>query len=354
MDEDAYINALLFDLTQDIKTYGTHLSNREIQTIFIGGGTPSLFSSKSITKLISGVKQHLNIAADAEITMEANPGSSEAGKFVGFREAGINRLSIGAQSFNSEHLQILGRIHNKQEAINAAQFATSAGFDNFNLDVMFGLPSQSLSQSLEDLQQAIALKPTHISCYQLTIEPNTLFHHNPPTTPDDDVLVEMQELLQSTLQKNQYSRYETSAYSLDNRESRHNLNYWLFGDYLGIGAGAHGKITGPEGQVHRTWKRKHPTAYLNAASESADMSGGINLIENSQLPLEFMMNALRLTNGFDLDKYEQRTNLPTSTIQKQLNQHIEQGLITVTNNKLCPTERGKLMLDSMLQDYLSE
>jgi len=349
VDEQAYIIALLNDLDSDIAQHGSNITGREIQTVFIGGGTPSLFSAESYQLLFAGLHERLSFSQNCEITLEANPGSSEREKFAGFRQAGINRLSIGIQSFNQDHLQALGRVHNSDEALNAATFAREAGFENFNLDLMFGLPKQSLRQSLEDIQRAVALKPTHLSCYQLTIEPNTLFHHKPPITPDDDLLWDMQEQLQNELAMSNYCQYEVSAYSQKHKRCKHNLNYWQFGDYLGIGAGAHGKVTSPSGNVSRDWKIKHPSSYL-AKSEKV---GGHKRISTEQLPFEFMMNALRLNQGFTLEQFEQRTHVSAKILEPYLSKHQEQGLINRVDNTVTPTPFGHNMLNSMLEDYLN-
>ncbi len=349
IDEDAYVDALLEDLSDDLLSYKTEVNDRYLSSIFIGGGTPSLFSAKSFKRLLSGVKERIEFSDTIEVTSEANPGSSEAGKFEGFREAGVNRLSIGIQSFNQTYLKALGRVHNQDEALKAAGYAKQAGFDNFNLDLMFGLPNQSHEHAVDDVLQAIDLNPTHLSCYQLTIEPNTLFHHRPPVTPDDDVLWDMQEAIQAQLQKANYQQYEVSAYAQPNKRCAHNLNYWQFGDYLGIGAGAHGKLSGLDGQVVRMWKIKHPTNYLNPDKK---FTGGIDYIEPEQQVFEFMMNALRLREGFDLSLFEARTPKNSTDINFYLAKHQSQGLVEVNNNRVIPTERGCQMLDSMLQDYL--
>lgn len=353
VNEAAYIEAVLADLGDDLAKYKSALGDRDLQSIFIGGGTPSLFSVSSIDVLLRGVEQQIAFTDDIEITLEANPGSSESEKFNGFRAAGVNRLSIGIQSFNAEHLKALGRVHNSSEALAAANYAKEAGFDNFNLDLMFGLPQQSLEQCLDDVKQAIELSPTHLSCYQLTIEPNTLFHHQPPVRPDDETLWEMQSELQPLLANNGYQQYEVSAYSQPDKQARHNRNYWQFGDYLGIGAGAHGKVTDSNGNITRHWKIKHPTSYLNAADEDNSFNGGINAIEVDQVPFEFMMNALRLTDGFSLELFEQRSNLPIETIKGTLEKHQNNGLISIDNKLVKPTERGRQLLDSLLQDYLT-
>lgn len=349
VDEHAYVNELLFDLDNDIEKFGNTITQREIQSIFIGGGTPSLFSAESYQQLFDGLRQRLEFSPDIEVTLEANPGSSETEKFKGFRHAGINRLSIGVQSFNQMHLQSLGRVHNSQEALNAADFAREAGFDNFNLDLMFGLPQQTLEQSFNDLNQALALSPTHLSCYQLTIEPNTLFHNNPPITPGDELLWDMQEQLQAELAKKGYSQYEVSAYSQNNKRCKHNLNYWQFGDYLGIGAGAHGKLTLDNHHVHRSWKIKHPNTYIDRKNKI----GGADRVSQQQLPFEFMMNALRLNDGFELETFASRSGLPIDSIQSLLDKHESQKLIELNNSRVVPTTFGHNMVNNMLEDYLS-
>jgi len=350
VDEIQYVNALLDDLKHDLEAYKDQINDRPLSSIFIGGGTPSLFSAKSYTMLLSGIKNLIDFTNDIEITSEANPGSSEVEKFRGFRDAGVNRLSIGIQSFNGSHLKALGRVHNQQEALNAASFAKQAGFDNFNLDLMFGLPEQSLEQSIADIKQAIDLSPSHLSCYQLTIEPNTLFHHSPPITPDDELIWDMQQAIQTELSNSAYKQYEVSAYA-KNKQCTHNLNYWQFGDYLGIGAGAHAKLSNNDGSITRLWKIKHPNNYLKPEQT---FIGGIDIIQGKQIAFEFMMNALRLNNGFDLALFKQRTKLDINAIQKNLDKHQTLELIEIKNNAVKPTERGRQMLDSMLQDYLVE
>lgn len=346
-DEPAYIKTLLQDLDADIAQFGSSITDRAIQSVFIGGGTPSLFSGDSYQILFKGLRERLDFAHDAEITLEANPGSSEAEKFAGFRGAGINRLSIGIQSFNQAHLKALGRIHNPAEAIAAAGYAKQAGFDNFNLDLMFGLPEQSIEQAAADLKQAIDLSPTHLSYYQLTIEPNTLFHHNPPVTPNDEALWDIQSALQAELSENDYQQYEVSAYSKPGKRCRHNLNYWQFGDYLGIGAGAHGKLTSND-MVTRTWKIKHPKTYI----ENIHKIGGQDEIDTQQRPFEFMMNALRLNDGFSIAQFEERTGSELSGIETLLQKHQQLGLINASSTHIIPTEFGHNMLNSMLEDYL--
>ncbi len=349
VDERGYIRELLKDLDNDIEKYAEVITERAIQTVFIGGGTPSLFSAASYQLLFDGLRARLNFSSAVEVTLEANPGSSEAEKFNGFREAGINRLSIGVQSFEQTHLSALGRVHSSQEALNAAHYARQAGFDNFNLDLMFGLPQQNLQQSLADIQQALELSPTHLSCYQLTIEPNTLFHHNPPITPGDELLWDMQEQLQAELASKGYSQYEVSAYSKTNRQCQHNLNYWQFGDYLGIGAGAHGKLTLENDSVSRAWKIKHPNTYIARDNKI----GASETVATQQLPFEFMMNALRLNEGFEIETFTSRCKLSQQTIQPLLDKHQSEGLIEVSPKRIRPTNFGHNMLNNMLEDYLS-
>jgi oxygen-independent coproporphyrinogen-3 oxidase len=352
VDEPAYVTALLMDLQTDLKYFAQSVRNRKLQSIFIGGGTPSLFSAESVEKILQGVADQIQFCDDIEITLEANPGSAEADKFLGFKQAGVNRLSIGIQSFNHTHLTALGRAHNPNEAIKAASYAKKAGFDNFNLDLMFGLPEQTTAQSISDVRRAVALDPSHLSCYQLTIEPNTLFHHQPPITPDDEVLWEMQVNIQSLLAQAGFKQYEVSAYCLQDRQCRHNLNYWRFGDYLGIGAGAHGKLTSLDASAYRNWKIKHPTTYLERSKNGENLCGATTKIEKSQFAFEFMLNALRLTNGFKLNLFEQRTGLSVNDIRLQLDSHQQQHLIKIENQQFKLTERGKTMIDNMLQDYL--
>jgi len=349
VNEVAYVDALLDDLSQDLVRYENQIDNRGLSSIFIGGGTPSLFSAESFKRLVDGIEQRIEFIDGIEITSEANPGSSEVEKFRGFREAGINRLSIGVQSFNQKYLTALGRVHGQQEALNAASFAKQAGFDNFNLDLMFGLPNQSHEHAIDDVLKAIELKPTHLSCYQLTIEPNTLFHHRPPVTPNDEILWTMQEAIQEALNDADYRQYEVSAYAQSNKQCQHNLNYWQFGDYLGIGAGAHAKLTDLDGGVTRLWKVKHPANYLNLNNE---FTGGIDEVLPQQQSFEFMMNALRLYDGFELALFNARVQQQPSDIEVCLTKHQSQGLIDCIGDRVIPTVRGRQMLDSMLQDYL--
>ena len=271
LDEKKYINALIDDLEQELPLFW----GRSISSIIMGGGTPSLFSPESIDQLKSDLRARLTFSPDIEITLEANQDTVEFEKFKEFNTAGMNLLSIGIQSFSDDKLITLGRIHGRKEAIRADELAHDAGFSSFNLDLMYGLPNQSQQQAIDDIETAIALEPKHISHYQLTIEPNTFFHHQPPVTPDDDALWEMQLACQERLAKNDYAQYEISAYAMDSFQSQHNLNYWQFGDYLGIGAGAHGKLTNaPEQTISRSWKVKQPKEYLNNAARSEERRVG--------------------------------------------------------------------------------
>lgn len=348
LNEKKYIDALINDLEQELPLFW----GRSISSIFMGGGTPSLFSPESIDQLISALRARLTFAPDIEITMEANPGTVELGKFKEFNSAGINRLSIGIQSFNDDKLKSLGRIHGRKEAIRAAELAHDAGFNSFNLDLMYGLPNQSLAQAVDDIETAIALEPKHLSHYQLTIEPNTFFHHQPPTVPDDDKLWEMQEACQSSIAKQDYAQYEISAYAKKGYQCQHNLNYWQFGDYLGIGAGAHGKLTNaPEQKIVRSWKVKQPQDYLDKAYNDKRISGE-KILSTDDAAFEFMMNALRLNEGFETEIFQQHVGLPISTVEKALKQAEEKGLIHWELKRIKPTETGQQYLNTLLELFM--
>lgn len=350
LDEKKYIDALISDLEQELPSFW----GRSISSIFMGGGTPSLFSPESIDQLISALRARLTFAPDIEITMEANPGTVELGKFNEFRAAGINRLSIGIQSFDEDKLQKLGRIHGRKEAIRAAELAHDAGFNSFNLDLMYGLPNQSLAQAVEDIETAIALEPKHLSHYQLTIEPNTFFHHQPPVTPDDDMLWEMQLTCQERLAKHDYAQYEISAYAKEGYQCQHNLNYWQFGDYLGIGAGAHGKLTNaPEQKIIRSWKVKQPQDYLNNAATDKRISGE-KILSRDDASFEFMMNALRLNEGFETEVFQQHVGLPISIIEKALKQAEEKDWISWDLKRIKPTDTGRQYLNNLLELFMQE
>jgi oxygen-independent coproporphyrinogen-3 oxidase len=348
LPERAYVAALLTDLEQALAA----VVGRTVETLFIGGGTPSLFSAEAIAALLDGVRSCLTVAPDAEITLEANPGTAESGKFRGFREAGVNRLSIGVQSFDAGHLQRLGRIHGREEALRAAVLAREAGFDNFNLDLMFGLPDQTREQALADVRTAIALGPTHLSFYQLTLEPNTLFHKYPPRLPEDDAIWAIQRDCQALLAEQGYHQYEVSAYAREGRGCRHNLNYWRFGDYLGIGAGAHGKLTDLKtGTVTRTWKIKHPAHYLDATGQP-ERRGGRAEVGRDELPFEFLMNALRLREGFPEALFAERTGLPLEVLEPELAACVDEGLLAREGGVIRCTETGYNFLDNVLQRFL--
>lgn len=349
LPEQQYIQALLADLSQELP----QIWGRRLESIFIGGGTPSLFSAESMDELISGIRALIPFRPNIEITLEANPGTFEQEKFKGFREAGINRLSVGIQSFNPQHLQALGRVHNQAEALKVAQVARYAGFDNFNLDLMFGLPQQTLEQALADLQQAIDLQPTHLSWYQLTLEPNTLFYKHPPVLPDDDLLIDMQEAGQALLQAAGYEQYEVSAYAQAQRQCRHNLNYWEFGDYLGIGAGAHGKITDPSGQVTRHQKYRQPTQYLQQVALGQARSETQSL-KPADLKFEFMLNALRLKEGFNLDLLTQRTGLSIDSLQAALSHAERKGWLSIHDQQVTTTALGWQFLNTVIQLFLDD
>jgi putative oxygen-independent coproporphyrinogen III oxidase len=342
LPEKAYIDALLEDLAQDLPGVG----GRSLSGIFIGGGTPSLFSPAAIERLLAEIQQLIPFDRGIEITLEANPGTVEQQRFTGFRQAGVNRLSIGVQSFDDAQLKRLGRIHDCATAERAIDAAYQSGFDNFNIDIMFGLPEQNEEQALMDLQQAIQLKPKHISWYQLTIEPNTLFHHQPPVLPIDDDIWTMQLSGQSLLESHGYRQYEISAYSQQGHQCQHNRNYWLFGDYLGIGAGAHGKITDAASKkITRTWKTRHPKAYLDPCASYVQ---GKNELNESDLILEFMLNALRLHEPINLDLFTSRTGISSSALEAFLAVAKEKGLLTCKDNAIETTPLGKQHLNELL------
>ncbi len=345
--EQAYVDALLADLEQDL----SRVWGRRITSVFIGGGTPSLLSAETLDRLLAGLRARLPLRPDLEITLEANPGAVERGRFAEFRAAGVNRLSIGVQTFDDAHLRRLGRIHNRREAFAAAEEAHAAGLDNFNLDLMFGLSGQTVDQALADIATAMALQPAHLSYYQLTIEPNTAFQRSPPTLPDDDAVALVQEQAQAELTRRGYQQYEVSAYARPGRRCRHNLNYWEFGDYLGIGAGAHGKLSDPaSGRIHRLWKLKHPRDYLAAAGTA--VIGGDAPIREADLPVEFLMNALRLVEGVPATLFAERTGLPLAALEPALSRAREAGLLEEDPVRLRASERGLRFLNDLLQEFM--
>ena len=347
LPEQQYIDALLADLDLDLRVVG----RRSIRSIFFGGGTPSLFSPEEIARLLDGVRARLPVDDEVEITLEANPGTIEHGQFAGYRAAGVNRVSLGAQSFNEAHLRALGRIHHSNDIARAVDELRRAGIDNFNLDLMYALPAQTLEQSLEDVDQALALSPTHISHYQLTLEPGTVFYHRPPALPPDDDAWEMQQHCQERLAREGFEQYEVSAYARVQRHCAHNLNYWRFGDYLGIGAGAHGKITDvAQARIIRTVRTKQPREYLQRSPEERTEFHGV---AQEELPFEFMLNALRLVDGFDLRDFTSRTGLPLSRLSASLEAARSRGLLQMQQSLVRPTELGRHFLNDLQGLFLS-
>lgn len=346
LPEEEYVDALLADLDSDLQ----HAHGRPLTSIFFGGGTPSLFSDRALGRLLEGVERRIAFADDIEITLEANPGTFEQAKFKGYRSLGINRLSIGVQSFQEAKLKALGRIHNGDEAIRAADMARAAGFDNFNLDLMHGLPEQSIEDALFDLRTAIAQAPTHLSWYQLTMEPNTVFWSQPPQLPEDDLLWDIQEAGQALLAAEGYAQYEVSAYARPGRQARHNLNYWTFGDFLGIGAGAHAKRSTPDGRILRTWKTRLPKDYLDP---SKAYQAGERVLDAEELPFEFLMNVLRLTEGAPVELFSQRTGLPLAQLDGARREGERLGLLQADDRRLVATARGQLFLNDLLQLFLA-
>ena len=364
LPEDQYVDALLDDLAAEMPS----VWGRTISTVFIGGGTPSLFSAKALDKLMSGIRALTGLTPTVEITLEANPGTFEQQRFKDYRSLGINRLSIGIQSFDAKALTALGRVHSSSEALRAVDIAQNAGFEEINLDIMFGLPDQSLNAALADIKQAIDLATTHLSCYELTLEPNTLFARFPPPVPDDDLRATMQQSIIDTLTDAGFERYEISAYAQrgnlnqtsDQRHphskhrSQHNTNYWQFGDYIGIGAGAHGKISSAsDGSIRRRWKHKHPTRYLNATS-SDDKLGAENVITIEETALEFMMNALRLIEGFPLPLFELHTGVSLMHWQHTIAKATDRGLLQQNGLNLQTTPTGINWLNEALEMFLPE
>jgi putative oxygen-independent coproporphyrinogen III oxidase len=345
--EQQYVAALMADFEQTLpRVWG-----RRISSVFFGGGTPSLLSGAAVDAILAGVRARLPLNPDAEITLEANPGTVEAGRFRDYRAAGVNRLSLGIQSFNPRHLKALGRIHDDTQARRAIDIAREH-FDNVNLDVMYGLPQQSLEDALADIETALTFKPPHLSAYHLTLEPNTYFHRYPPKLPDDDTSADMQARIEALLAAHGYDHYETSAFALPGTRCQHNLNYWLFGDYIGIGAGAHGKISFPD-RVVREARYRQPQQFMtqafagNAVQESHDVGG-------ADIGFEFMMNALRLNGGFEVRLFVERAGVPLSRVLKPLAAAEQRGLITRDHQRIAPTLTGRRFLNELLQLFLPE
>ena len=344
--EAAYLAALV----EDLETMLPRVWGRAVGSVFIGGGTPSLLSPEGLARLLSDLRARLMLTADVEITLEANPGTVEQGRFAEFRDAGINRLSLGIQSFQDELLHRLGRVHNAGEARHAAETARRAGFDNLNVDLMYGLPGQSVAEAETDLAEAIALEPTHLSRYQLTIEPNTAFGHAPPALPKEDTIAAMEEAGHTRLADNGFEQYEVSAFARAGFRCRHNLNYWQFGDYLGIGAGAHGKITEPQRPaIVRLWKERHPQHYMEAG---AARTAGERALTNQDAAFEFMLNALRLSDGFETALFADRTGQPVTAVERPLAEAERRGLIEWNVQHIRPTERGRRFLNDLLELFL--
>ncbi|MDR3447286.1 MULTISPECIES: radical SAM family heme chaperone HemW [unclassified Dyella] len=349
---DAYVDALLADLDADLRDFGGAVHGRIVHSIFFGGGTPSLFTPELIDRFLDGVRGRLSLAPGAEVTLETNPGTVEHGRFDGYLSAGVNRLSFGIQSFDDAKLRRLGRIHSASEAEAAVKSAQDAGYANINLDLMYALPEQSQEGALADVARAITLQPTHISHYQLTLEPNTAFAANPPPLPDDDHAWAMQEACEQQLGASGYRQYEVSAYASPDRRCAHNLNYWRFGDYLGIGAGAHGKITDvAQGEIIRRWKTRHPKAYL-AAPGGAERIGGSGAVARDELPFEYMLNALRLIDGVPTTDFTERTGLPPERIADAMAQAHRKGWLTDSPDQLQTTALGQRFLNDVISGFL--
>ena len=348
---DAYVDALIADLDHDLPL----VWGRSVQTVFFGGGTPSLFPPDSIDRFLQLASARLRFAPNAEITLETNPGTVEHGPFAGYRQAGVNRLSFGVQSFDDGCLRRLGRIHSSGDAERAVAAAQDAGFDNLNLDLMYALPQQTLAMAEHDVERALALQPAHISHYQLTLEPNTVFAARPPAgIPDIDAAWDMQEACQARLAAAGYGHYEVSAWARPGRQCAHNLNYWQFGDYLGIGAGAHGKLTlGAEQRVLRRWKLKRPADYLAKAGTAAAI-GGDDFLDAARLPFDFMLNALRLNAGVPIAMFEARTGLARATIAERLALAQARGWIEADAERLQPTELGLRFANDAIALFLAE
>jgi putative oxygen-independent coproporphyrinogen III oxidase len=347
LPESQYIEAL----ENDLAAQAADVQGRPVISVFLGGGTPSLFSPDAIGRLLGFARRHLDLSPVAEITMEANPGTIERGVFAGYREAGVNRVSLGAQSFDARRLATLGRIHSPDETRRAAEELHAAGLNNFNLDLMYALPSQDLAGAVADIEQALALFPAHLSHYQLTIEPGTVFAAAPPALPTDDAGVEMLTACQEHLARRGFSQYEVSAYARGERRCRHNLNYWTFGDYLGIGAGAHGKLTVADSQtIVRTTQLREPRRYLAAPPGAHKRS----VVSAEDLPFEFMLNALRLTHGFEIDTFAARTGLAWESLERPLRHLTSRGLVELQGRRCRPTTLGSRFLNDVLLTFMPE
>ena len=349
IDEKAYLDAMIKQLEQMLPD----IWGRPIKSIFFGGGTPSLISEEGLNRFLSQARALLGFGPEIEITLEANPGTVDLERFAGFYEAGVNRLSIGIQSFDNEKLHALGRIHSADEAHKAIEAAKNAGFKNFNLDLMFALPQQTVEQALLDVQTALSFEPPHLSHYQLTLEPNAPFYKNPPSLPNDDIAWEMQQACQKMIASAGYKNYEVSAYAQENKQCQHNLNYWMFGDYIGLGAGAHGKITmAPEGKIYRTQMPASPGGFV-AAVQSAQF-GRKTWLEEADAEFEFMLNALRLNAGFNLDLFTQRTGLSHSKVQQKLTRLSADNMVMLFAHHVKLTAKGRQYLNDVVATFLHD
>lgn len=345
LPEARYVDALLADLEQSVP----QVWGRGVHSVFFGGGTPSLFSPDAIDRLLSRVRALVPLEPDAEITLEANPGTFEQAKFRAFREAGVNRLSIGIQSFSAASLRALGRVHDDTEARRAVEIARTT-FENFNVDIMYGLPGQSVDDALRDIGEAIGSGASHVSAYHLTIEPNTYFHRYPPALPEEDDVAGMQDAIEGVLADAGFVNYETSAFARSGRQAAHNLNYWMFGDYLGIGAGAHGKLSFRD-RVVRQMRHRHPRDYM-ARAPAGDACQTVGEVAVKDMPFEFMMNAMRLQQGFALGLFESRTGLPLRLLTRQLDRAEREGFVIRDHLSVAPTHRGRRFLNDLLQIFL--
>ena len=345
--EQEYVAALIRDLEMALP----QIWGRKVYTVFFGGGTPSLLSGESVAEILRQIRMLLPLDINAEITLEANPGTVEAARFAAYREAGVNRLSMGIQSFNDAHLQALGRIHSADEARQAITIAQQH-FDNINLDLMYALPNQAVEEALQDVQTALSFSPRHLSCYHLTLEPNTRFHRTPPSLPDDDASSDMQQHIEALLAAHGYQHYETSAFALPKKRSRHNLNYWQFGDYLGVGAGAHSKLSFPD-KVIRQMRYKQPQEYMQQAAQGVPIQSE-HEVSCDELAFEFMMNALRLNEGFDSVLFQERTSLSLLAIRRQLDEAERRGLLARDHQRIAPTLLGQRFLNDLLEIFLAE
>ncbi len=356
-DYARYIDCLLADLDGDVADFGPALHGRPVTSVFFGGGTPSLFAPALVGRFLDGARARLPFAPDCEVTLETNPGTVEHGRFDGYLAAGVNRLSFGIQSFDDDKLRRLGRIHSAAEAEDAVHQARAAGYRNINVDLMYALPRQTLEGALADIERAVALAPAHISHYQLTLEPNTAFARHPPPLPDDDAAWDMQEACQARLAEAGYAQYEVSAYARPDRHCRHNLNYWSFGDYLGIGAGAHAKVTGPAADnaptgIRRRWKTRQPLAYMKNAPGPARVEGEQH-VDSGELPFEYMLNALRLVDGTPMEQFTARTGLPAQAIAAALGEGRRRDWLEDDAHMLRTTALGQRFLNDVIGLFMT-